>query len=87
MLHRFLETIQNGEVQSLLEIASKLGISPDMVLQMATELTKKGYLQEMGTGCDLPQKGCSDCSVYSGCQISVRNWALTDKGKAAIESK
>ena len=87
MLHRFLATIQAGEMQSLLEIARKMNISAGMVVQMATELTKKGYLQELGMGCDLPQKGCSDCSVYSGCQISVRNWALTDKGKAAIESK
>ena len=52
MLHRFLETIQAGEVQSLLEIARTMDISPDMVLQMAKELTDKGYLQEIGADCD-----------------------------------
>jgi len=48
MLHRFLDTIQAGDVQSLMEIAHKLDISPAMVLQMAKQLTEKGYLQEIG---------------------------------------
>ena len=47
MLHRFLETIHAGDVQSLMEIARKMDISSDMVLRMAKELTNKGYLQEI----------------------------------------
>jgi DNA-binding Lrp family transcriptional regulator len=84
MLHRFLATIAAGEVQSLLEIARKLGISPDMVLQMAKELTHRGYLQEIGTDCDDPQKGCPDCPVNSTCQVIVRHWFLTEKGRAVV---
>jgi len=57
MLHRFLDTIQAGDVQSLMEIAHKLDISPAMVLQMAKQLTEKGYLQEIGSDCDEPQPG------------------------------
>jgi hypothetical protein len=34
MLHDFLKTIRDGEVQSLLEISRSLRISPTMALQM-----------------------------------------------------
>ena len=84
MLHRFLDTINAGDVQSLLEIAHTLDISPDMVLQIAGELTKKGYLQEIGADCNQPQPGCSDCAVNTSCQIVVRHWFLTEKGQAVV---
>ncbi len=84
MLKRFLETIQAGDVQSLLEIADKLDISPGMVLQMAQDLTLKGYLQEIGSDCAEPQPGCSDCAVNSSCQAIVRHWFLTEKGRSAV---
>jgi DNA-binding Lrp family transcriptional regulator len=86
MLHRFLETIQAGEVQSLLEIARTMDISPGMVLQMAKELTNKGYLQEISADCDEPQKGCPDCSVNKACQVIVRHWFLTNKGRDALSN-
>ncbi len=84
MLHRFLETIQAGEVQSLLEVARVMDISPDMVLQIARDLTDKGYLQEIGSDCDEHRKGCSDCPVTSQCQVITRHWFLTAKGRAAV---
>jgi hypothetical protein len=84
MLHQFLQTIHTGEVQSLLEIAHTLGISADMALRMAKELTIKGYLQEIGADCDGPQKSCPDCPVNDTCQVSVKHWFLTEKGRAAI---
>jgi len=86
MLRRFLETIQVGEVQSLMEIAHKMDISPDMVLQIAVELTNKGYLEEIGADCNDPRKGCSDCPVNSDCQVIVRHWFLTEKGRNAVSS-
>jgi len=87
MLHRFLKTIWAGEVQSLMEIAHTLDISQEMVLQIAKELTKKGYLQEIGADCNDPQKGCSDCPVNGSCQTPVRHWFLTAKGRAAVSSQ
>jgi len=87
MLHRFLETIQAGDVQSLMEIAHTMDISPNMVLQMANDLTKKGYLQEIGMDCNEPQKGCRDCPVNNTCQVVVKHWFLTDKGRAIVSSK
>jgi DNA-binding Lrp family transcriptional regulator len=87
MLRQFLETAQTGEVQSLLEIARTMGISPDMVLQMAKELTNKGYLEEIGADCEEPQKGCSECPANSACQVIVRHWFLTEKGRTAVSSR
>ena len=86
MLHRFLETIQAGDVQRLMEIARTMDISPDMVLQMAKELTNKGYLQEIGADCTEPQKGCPDCPVNSTCQVVVKHWFLTEKGRTVVSS-
>jgi DNA-binding Lrp family transcriptional regulator len=87
MLHQLLETIQAGEVQSLLELARKLNISPGMVLQMAKDLAARGYLQEMGADCNEPEKGCPDCSVNSTCQVIVRHWFLTEKGRALLSGR
>ena len=84
MLRRFLETIQAGDVQSLQDMARRLGISLGMVLQIAKELTAKGYLQEIGSDCAEPQKGCSDCAASQACQVTVRHWFLTGKGRSAI---
>jgi DNA-binding Lrp family transcriptional regulator len=86
MLRRFLEMVRTGEVQSLLEIARSMDISPDMALQIMQELTKKGYLEEIGTDCEQPQKGCSDCPLNSTCQETVRRWFLTEKGRSVISS-
>ena len=86
MLHCFLHTIQAGDVQSLLQVARKLDISPDMVRQMTQDLTNKGYLQEIGADCDEPQQGCSDCAVNSSCQVIVRHWFLTEKGRAVVSN-
>jgi hypothetical protein len=87
MLHRFLETIQAGKVQSLLEIARIMDISPDMVFQITKELTNKGYLQEIGGECEESQKGCPGCPINNTCQASAKRWLLTEKGKAVISRK
>jgi hypothetical protein len=84
MFHQFLENVQSGHVQSLLEIAQKMNISQDMVLQIAEDLTNRGYLQEIGGDCNVPQGSCSDCPASSGCQTMTRHWFLTRKGRTAI---
>jgi DNA-binding Lrp family transcriptional regulator len=86
MLRRFLETVQAGEVQSLLEIARTMDISLDMARQIVNELTNKGYLQEIGADCKEPQKGCSECPVNRACQVIVRHWFLTEKGRTAVSN-
>jgi hypothetical protein len=87
MLRRFLETIQAGEVQSLLEIARSMDISADMVFNMAKELTAKGYLQEVRSDCEEPNEACPDCPVSNTCQVIVKHWFLTEKGRAIVSKQ
>ena len=44
MFHQFLQIVRSGAVQSQFEIAEKLNISPEMVVQIARDLTARGYL-------------------------------------------
>ena len=85
MLQRFLQLLQGGEMHSLLGIARALGISPSMTLQIALDLTARGYLWESGSDCDTPKNACADCPVTSACHIPTRYWSLTDKGRHALE--
>jgi len=87
MLYKFLETIQSGKVQSLFEIAQSMGISPDMALHMAQELSRKGYLQEIGADCAIPQKTCPECPISNSCNVAVKHWFLTEKARQQLLKK
>jgi hypothetical protein len=87
MLYRFLKIIQTAEVESLLEIAHSLNISPEMALHIAKDLTSKGYLQEIGSDCVVHQGACSDCPASKGCQAGGRHWFLTKKGESVVCGK
>jgi hypothetical protein len=87
VLYQFLKIVQTEKVESLLGIAQSLKISPEMALQIAKDLTSKGYLQETHVDCDMHQVACSDCPASKGCQVIVRHWFLTEKGKTAVSSK
>jgi DNA-binding Lrp family transcriptional regulator len=80
MLHEFLNILRDGEMQSLPEIARALNISTDMALQIANDLTRRGYLQEIGADCQAPRTACSDCPAIDGCHGLTRYWFLTEKG-------
>ena len=86
MLHRFLEAIQAEDMQSLPELARKLDISTAMVLQIAQDLTRTGYLEEIGSDCAGPQPGCPDCAAAASCQIVTRHWFLTAKARSALSA-
>jgi hypothetical protein len=87
MLHRFLETLWGGDVQSTQDIARRLDISQEMVLLIAQDLTRKGYLQELGSDCGEPHSGCPDCPINGSCQAPTRHWFLTPKGRLAATQK
>jgi hypothetical protein len=87
MLYEFLKLIRDENVQSLLEISRVMRISQAMTVQMADELARKGYLQELGAGCDSPQSGCSSCPAGSSCQVPARHWFLTKKGNAVVSGQ
>ena len=83
MFHQFLNIVQNGSVQNQFEIAEKMSISPLMVLQIARELTTRGYLQGSLDECDALELGCSGCPIGGSCKSQFNSWILTDKGKKA----
>ena len=83
MFHNFLQIVKSGEVQSHLEIAQKMRVSPAMVVEIARQLTKQGYLSEYNAECHAQESNCQGCSVTSACQIMGRTWSLTDKGEKA----
>jgi hypothetical protein len=85
MLQRFLSIVQNGEIQSHLELAQKLGVSPFMVLQMARDLSRRGYLNEFDADCFAQESTCPSCSVGAACQLMGRTWSLTEKGKKVLK--
>jgi len=87
MFYEFLKVIQAGEVQSLLEIARTMKVSPNMVLQIAQDLTRRGYLQEVGMDCNTPQTVCTECPANSVCRVPVRHWFLTEKGRIAASAQ
>jgi hypothetical protein len=84
MFHQFLLIVKQGTVQSQYEVAQKMGISPDMVLQIARELTNKGYLKGAVENCDSTDSGCKGCALGSSCHVSVNSWVLTEKGENAV---
>jgi hypothetical protein len=84
MLQKFLKTVQAGKEQSLLEISRSMEISPNMMLLIVNDLTRRGYLQEVGADCGVCQTACSGCPASSGCEAIVKQWFLTEKGRAAV---
>jgi hypothetical protein len=84
MFHRFLQIVKNGSVQSQYEIATQLGVSPLMVVQIARELTKRGYLQNAIDDCASDEGGCKGCALGGSCHVNVHSWILTEKGEKAV---
>lgn len=84
MLQRFLTLAQEGGFQSLMEIARALNIPIGMVDQIASDLTKKGYLEEISLDCSAGAQICGGCPIKSRCQNPDRQWTLTEKGRAAV---
>ena len=86
MLLRFLRATERSPFQSLQDIARALEISPAMALEIAAELRRLGYLQEICPDGDAPTVACSECPVSHGCLPRPRSWALTDKGIAVLRA-
>jgi len=84
LLKEFLKVMQEKNESSLLQIASRLGISVEMAQQMAEELSCRGYLEEIGVDCAEPLKVCAGCAAKRSCNEARRRWVMTEKGKAAI---
>jgi hypothetical protein len=89
MLERLLDLLATGGVHTSAELAARLGVSDGLLDQMLTDLSRMGYLRQVGdTACApspaAPSSRCGGCPLVGGCavvagQSSGRIWALTDK--------
>ena len=85
MFHQFLRLLRDNEVQSQLDLAQKLNVSPGLVVQIARDLTRRGYLLEGSGACGEDEPACGGCSAAHTCQIVSTVWTLTEKGIKAIQ--
>jgi hypothetical protein len=84
MLHRLLELVSGGGVSSIADLASKLGVSDELLGRMVDHLVEGGYLYPLADGCASRCAGCSSqgiCAVVGGAHV----WSLTEKGWKAIQ--
>lgn len=84
MLQQFLKIVETGEVLNHFQIAQQMKISPGMVVQIAQDLARRGYLAEYNAECCEQNPACEGCMLSSGCHQNGHTWILTDKGKKAL---
>ena len=79
MMDRLLDLLQAGGTHRVSDMARRLGTTPRLVEAMLDELTRLGYLKQLGAQCG---DGCSVCPVAGMCtaEASGRVWTLTEKG-------
>ncbi len=89
MLERLLDLLASGGVHTPGELAARLGVSDGLLDQMLTDLSRMGYLRQVGgMACApspaAPSSRCGGCALVGACAVgagksSGRVWALTDK--------
>jgi hypothetical protein len=84
MLQQLLQVVHEGKLHNQFEIARKIGVTPALVLQMAQDLTTKGYLKGTVDECRTETQVCSGCPVNHTCQSRVNYWVLTEKGMKVL---
>ena len=90
MLYQLLFMIRSGDIQTHHEIATKLQISPALVLVMVNQLVQSGYLQPL-SACskdNTTSYSCETCSSHAGCLLAAtrQGWLLTERGEKLISS-
>ncbi len=87
MLERLLDLLAMGGVHTPGELAACLGVSDGLLDQMLTDLSRMGYLRQVGDETCAPSpvaasSRCGGCSLAGACaagQSGGRVWALTGK--------
>jgi predicted ArsR family transcriptional regulator len=77
MLERLLNLLRDPRTHSLVDLASALDTSPEMVQAMLKDLERMGYVRQV-TGC---AQNCSGCPMNSSCTLAgpTRIWALVER--------
>jgi hypothetical protein len=84
MFINFFKIVASGKLQSQLEIARQLAISPEMLDQIEQEAIDLGYLKVSAEDCISNQSKCSDCPVNANCNFILKRFSLTEKGRKAL---
>jgi predicted ArsR family transcriptional regulator len=79
---RLLRLLQAGGTRRLDDLANNLETTPQMVEAMLEELSRLGYLRQVGSGCS---ERCDACPMAGKCQVASggRVWTLTERGLQA----
>jgi hypothetical protein len=89
---RLLQMVSYGGIRSTAELAKRLGTSETLIMMMAEDLRRRGYLQAVsggaaGVGDECAPTGCGSCGIASSCKVPGSEerlplMLLTEKGKA-----
>ncbi len=87
MLERLLDLLAIGGVYTPGELAACLGVSDGLLDQMLTDLSRMGYLRQVGEMACAPSpapasSSCGGCALVGTCAVGKsggRVWALTGK--------
>lgn len=79
MLEEILRIVSKKGSNSLQDIARKLDINKELLLQMIEDLERGGYLKLLEEKC---HSECETCSYANSCVTTSYNkiWSLTEKG-------
>ncbi len=87
MLEQLLDLLATGGVHTPGELAARLGVSDGLLDQMLADLSRMGYLRQVGDmACspspDAPSGRCGGCRLAEACAAGKsggRVWALSDR--------
>ena len=82
MLERLLGILVQGGAVSYGDLARRVGVEQELVVQMVEHLVTLGYLRPAVESCG---EKCRACSLEQSCSSGVpdHTWTLTDKGRRA----
>ena len=86
MLNDLLRILGDGGIHSTAELARRLGVNEALLATMTGDLTRRGYLTPVDTGCGT---GCDGCGLAKACAPAPDNTPapllmLTAKGRGSI---
>lgn len=84
LLTGMLRLLNEGGIHSTAELARRLGVSEALVVAMADDLTRRGYLTSPEMGCTTT---CDGCGLARACAIAGAGLlTLTAKGRRATRN-
>lgn len=78
LLQDLLDHLASGRVHTMAELALKLDVDPQLLVQMLSDLERAGYVRQIEASCT---HDCGSCpgSHECGPHLDGRLWAVTPK--------